>query len=244
MGVHNTEHVDYIKRSHNYFVFYFIADGQRSSHDQGLQMKSKGHVFVVDDDQDIRIHLGDVLKQLGYSVSDFGSALEFLKTANHISPAVLLLDMRMPSMNGLDLQNNLTDMGWQLPVIYMSGESHNQEIIDGMKGGAIDFLWKPFAHTQLVQAIDKGMSLDAHNSQENQRLQKVALLHQSLSLREKHIFALMLLGHGNKAIAAKTGVMADTVKKQRAQVLAKMQVDSLADLLAFCQDFVPENFPQ
>jgi FixJ family two-component response regulator len=88
------------------------------------------------------------------------------------------------------------------------------------------------------------MSLDAHNSQENQRLQKVALLHQSLSLREKHIFALMLLGHGNKAIAAKTGVMADTVKKQRAQVLAKMQVDSLADLLAFCKDFVPENFPQ
>ena len=207
---------------------------------QGKQMNSKGHVFVVDDDQDIRIHLGDVLKQLGYSVSDFGSAIEFSKSARQISPAVLLLDMRMPSMNGLDLQKNLSELGWQLPVIYMSGESHNQEIIDAMKGGAIDFLWKPFAQSQLVQAIDKGMSLDAHNTKQNQRLQQVAFLHHSLSLREKHIFALMLRGYGNKAIAALTGVMADTVKKQRAQVLAKMQFHSLVDLLAFCKDFVPE----
>jgi FixJ family two-component response regulator len=108
-----------------------------------------------------------------------------------------------------------------------------------MKLGVIDFLWKPFTQLQMVQAIDKGLALDAQRHADQLRLQRVASLYEGLSPREQSMFALMLLGHGNKDIAASTGVMADTVKKHRAQVLTKMQVNSLADLLAFCKDFAP-----
>jgi FixJ family two-component response regulator len=206
-------------------------------------MTNKGHVYLVDDDHDIRFNLGDVLRQLGYGVSDFESASLFLLQAQRQSPAVLVLDMRMPQMSGLDLHKTMQEKDWTLPIIYMSGDSQNQEIIDAMKLGAIDFLWKPFAKAQLVQVIDKALLLDANRHANQQRLKRVNELHQVLSPREQSMFALMLLGHGNKDIAAATGLMADTVKKHRAQVLTKMEVDSLADLLALCKDFVPPITP-
>jgi len=202
-------------------------------------MTDKGHVFLVDDDHDIRFHLGDVLRQLGYGVTDHASAAEFLQQARRVSPAVLVLDMRMPQMTGLDLQKTLHEQNWHMPIIYMSGDSQNHEIIDAMKLGAIDFLWKPFTQIQMVQAIDKGLALDTKSHADRQRLQRVTHLYEGLSPREQSMFALMMLGHGNKDIAASTGVMADTVKKHRAQVLNKMQVESLAELLALCKNFLP-----
>lgn len=202
-------------------------------------MNYKGTIYLVDDDVEIRVHLGDLLRQSGYSVADYGSATDFLTLANRISPAVLVLDMRMPVMTGLDLQKALMAQAWNLPIIYMSGESHSQEIIDAMKAGAVDFLWKPFSHSQLLQAVDKGLGLDLNFCQKETRLSKVESLYLTLSSREKLIFSLMLLGHGNKRIAAITDLMADTVKKYRAQVMLKMEVDNLADLLSFCKDFDP-----
>ena len=200
-----------------------------------------GHVYLVDDDHEIRLHLGNMLRQLGYRVSIFHSAVEFLNKAIRTTPSTLVLDMRMPGMSGLELLNALAELNWEIPVIYMSGESHTQEIIDAMKGGAVDFLWKPFSQTQMVDAIEKSLTLDAERSATKKRLTKVNELYQSLSRKEQHIFSLMLLGHGNKSIAAVTGVMPDTVKKHRAQVFEKMQVASLADLLALCKDFVPSQ---
>ena len=107
-------------------------------------MTVRGHVYLVDDDHDIRFHLGDVLRQLGYNVTVHASAAVFLQQTQRMSPAVLMLDMRMPQMTGLELQKALQAQDWHLPIIYMSGDSQNQEIIDAMKLGAIDFLWKPF----------------------------------------------------------------------------------------------------
>ena len=103
-------------------------------------MVSLGHIHLVDDNHEIRLHLGNLLRQLNYGVSTFSSADEFLRTAIKASPSVLLLDMRMPLISGLELHQLLRKQGWINPVIYMSGESHTQEIIDAMKGGAIDFL--------------------------------------------------------------------------------------------------------
>ena len=103
-------------------------------------------------------------------------------------------------------------------------------------GAALVGLGRPL---DAVAAYDKGLALDAQRHADQLRLQRVASLYEGLSPREQSMFALMLLGHGNKDIAASTGVMADTVKKHRAQVLTKMQVNSLADLLAFCKDFAP-----
>jgi FixJ family two-component response regulator len=201
-------------------------------------MNAKGNIFLVEDDHELRLHLGDMLRHLGYEVSSFESATSFLKQAHRCSPAVLILDMRMPQMTGLDLQKALLEKDWDLPIIYMSGESQSQEIIDAMKFGAIEFLWKPFAHSQLTEAIDKGLKIDIEHHDYQQRMFHVDTLHQSLSPREKNMLDLMLSGHGNKHIASATGVMADTVKKYRANILAKMQVNSFAELLALCRDYV------
>jgi FixJ family two-component response regulator len=133
-------------------------------------MTDKGHIFLVDDDQDIRSSLGDLLKHLGYGVSDFASAAAFLQQASRFSPAVLVLDMRMPQMTGLDLQKALLEKDWALPIIYMSGESQSQEIIDAMKFGAIEFLWKPFAHSQLTEAIEKGLKIDTQHYEYQQHV--------------------------------------------------------------------------
>jgi DNA-binding CsgD family transcriptional regulator len=113
------------------------------------------------------------------------------------------------------------------------------EIIDAMKLGAVDFLWKPFDYTQLVQVIDDALRLDVQRTNDQKRLVRVAALHQSLSPREKDIINLMLLGYGNKDIASARSLMADTVKKHRAQIFEKMHVQSLAELLALCKDFIP-----
>ena len=200
-------------------------------------MKAKGHVFIVDDDAEIRLHLGNLLRHVGYSVSDFGSAKEFLATDENLEASVLVLDMRMPIMSGLDLQKSLRAKGSDVPIIYISGESRSQEIIDAMKGGVIDFLWKPFSHNQLVEAIEKGLNLDKQHHKSRKHSKHVEKLYETLSRREKSIFALMLLGHGNKDISAQLSVMPDTVKKYRAQVFEKMQVDNLAALLDLCKGF-------
>ena len=202
-------------------------------------MTNKGHVFLVDDDQDVRLSVADVLIQLGYGVSNFDSATSFLQQAMRCSPAVLVLDMRMPKMTGLDLQKALIEKDWPLPIIYMSGDSQSQEIIDAMKLGAVDFLWKPITHTQLIQVVNKGLKLDAQLHEDQLRLKRVAALQQSLSAKEQEILSLMLLGHGNKAIGIEKNVMPDTVKKHRAHIMAKMEVSSLAELLSLCKDFIP-----
>jgi FixJ family two-component response regulator len=145
--------------------------------------------------------------------------------------------MRMPIMSGLDLQKSLRAKGSAVPIIYISGESRSQEIIDAMKGGAIDFLWKPFSHAQLVEAIEKGLNINDQHHKNLKYSKGVKTLYETLSRREKSIFALMLLGHGNKDIAAQLSVMPDTVKKYRAQVFEKMQVDNLAALLDLCKGF-------
>ena len=200
-------------------------------------MNKGAQVYLVDDDDDIRFHLTDLLHLLNYSVSAFGNAAEFLMGAPPIAPAVLVLDMRMPVMNGLDVQQALKSQGWGLPIVFISGESQSQEIIDAMKGGAIDFLWKPFTHTQLVEVIEKGLNLGEQHDKKRKLAKRVETLYVALSRREKSIFALMLLGYGNKDIAAKVGLMPDTVKKYRAQVLEKMQVENLPALLDFCKGF-------
>ena len=202
-------------------------------------MTNKGHVFLVDDDQDVRLSVADVLIHLGYGVSDFDSAASFLQQALRCSPAVLVLDMRMPKMTGLDLQKALIEKDWPIPIIYMSGDSQSQEIIDAMKLGAVDFLWKPITHTQLIQVVNKGLKLDVQRHEDQLRLKRVAALQQSLSAKEQEILSLMLLGHGNKAIGIEKNVMADTVKKHRAHIMAKMEVNSLAELLSLCKDFIP-----
>ena len=199
------------------------------------------HVYLVDDNADIRFHLKGLLINKGYNVHEFGSAQAFLD--GHVQlehPCVLVLDMRMPKLSGLDLQNHLKQQNIFIPIIFISGESQQQEIIDAMKSGAIEFLWKPFKSDDLVAAIQRGINLDTANTNLNHRKSKLYALQSSLTRQENKIFQLMLKGLGNKDIGKELGIFSDTVKKHRAQVLDKMQVNNLHELLILWEGVEPQ----
>jgi FixJ family two-component response regulator len=196
---------------------------------------SNGHVYVVDDNADLRHYLTDLLRQMGYSVESFDSAQSFLTQSFDIFPAVLVLDVRMPYMSGIELQKEIKAMGRHLPIIFISGESHSEEIIQAMKGQPIEFLLKPFQIQTLIDAIDKGMSLDGLNRQNFTQKNDIRCKWQTLSARERDVFVLMLDGHANKGISERLDILPDTAKKHRANVLQKMETPHLSDLLALCK---------
>jgi FixJ family two-component response regulator len=200
-----------------------------------MNSKSNGHVYVVDDNLDIRLYLTDLLRQMGYSVESFDSAQSFLSQSFDISPAVLVLDVRMPLMSGTELQQTMKDLGRQTPIIFISGESHSEEIILAMKGQPIEFLLKPFQIQTLIDAIDKGLALDGLNRKKFIRKNEIRRKWQTLSAREREVFVLMLDGHANKGISERLDILPDTAKKHRANVLQKMEMPQLADLLALCK---------
>jgi FixJ family two-component response regulator len=200
-----------------------------------MNPKSNGHVYVVDDNLDIRIYLTDLLRQMDYSVESFDSAQSFLAQSFDISPAVLVLDVRMPLMSGTELQQTMKDLGRQTPIIFISGESHSEDIILAMKGQPIEFLLKPFQIQSLIDAIDKGLALDGLNRKNFIQKNEVRRKWQTLSARERDVFVLMLDGHANKGISERLDILPDTAKKHRANVLQKMETPQLADLLALCK---------
>lgn len=199
------------------------------------------HVYLIDDNPAIRLHLKALFVSKGYSVHEFDSAKAFLD--GHIKlehPCVLVLDMRMPKLGGLDLQKHLKLHDIYVPIIFISGESQHQEIIEAMKGGAIEFLWKPFKSDDMLVAIQRGIDLDTANEHLNQRKLKLHSLQSSLTRQENKVFLLMLKGLGNKDTGKVLGIFSDTAKKYRAQVLEKMQVTNLRELLALWQGIEPQ----
>ena len=198
------------------------------------------HVYLVDDNPAIRLHLKALLVSKGYGVHEFDSAQAFLDGQIKLEhPCVLVLDMRMPKLRGLDLQKHLKAQDIFVPIIFISGESQHQEIIDAMKGGAIEFLWKPFKSDDMLAAIQRGIDLDTANEELNQRKLKLHSLQSGLTRQENKVFLLMLKGLGNKDTGKELGIFSDTAKKYRAQVLEKMQVTNLRELLALWQGIEP-----
>ncbi|PIT74748.1 response regulator transcription factor [Limnohabitans sp. G3-2] len=201
-----------------------------------MKPSTHGHVHVVDDNPDIRIYLTDLLRQLGYTVDSYDSAESFLAQSMDIFPAVLVLDVRMPQMSGIELQQAMKAMGRNTPIIFISGESHSQDIIQAMKGQPVEFLLKPFQFPSLIHAIDRGMVLDGVHRETFIRQNDIRRKWQNLSQREREVLVLMLEGHTNKGISELMDILPDTVKKHRAHVLQKMQTPHLADLVAVCKD--------
>ena len=198
------------------------------------------HVYLVDDNPEIRFHLKGLLVQKGYSVYDFDSARTFLDGLEKLEhPCVLVVDMRMPKLSGLDLQHQLKLKNIYIPSIFISGESQPQEIIDAMKTGAIEFLWKPFKSEHLIAALDRGLAIDIENTNIQNRKIKLKAYQAGLSPRENEIFLLMHKGLKNKEIGEKLGVFSDTVKKHRAHILEKMQVTTLHELLTLWEGIEP-----
>lgn len=197
--------------------------------------KRLGHIFLVDDNHDMRFYLSDMLSQMGYTVETYDRAQSFLDRSSDAFPAVVLLDMRMPGLSGLQLQSQLEGVGRKTPIVYISGESDKDEIIEAFRLGAVDFLLKPFTRDKLCLIIDKALALDHERSQAMHSEEALKRSLASLSRREKEIFKLIVRGMTNKGISEVTGIQAGTAKKHRATIYQKLAVNNTAELIAQCK---------
>lgn len=202
-----------------------------------------GHIYLVDDDADLQSHLGTLLQRYGYSVSLYNSAEAFLQQSIEITPAVLLLDVRMPRLSGVELQERLNEIRRGTPVILMSGDCRREQIIEGFRNGAIDFLWKPFPIPKLFEAIDSAIKKDMAREELMRKVHALSQRMEKLTPREHAFMMRMLDGYSNREIAELEGVTADNIKKYRSTILDKMQAETLAELIVMCREagVSPEN---
>ena len=187
-------------------------------------------MILVDDDPSFR-RSTEACCARRYQVQSFASALEFLHSRRPDVPACLVSDVRMPGLNGLDLQRELARAGWQIPIIFISGHGDVPTSVRAMKAGAVDFLSKPFREKDLLDGIEKALERDRVAREERTRLAEVRRNYQSLTPREREVMAHVVSGMLNKQIGAKLNTVEKTVKFHRAHIMEKMGADSLAELV-------------
>jgi FixJ family two-component response regulator len=194
-------------------------------------MNKSGHVYLVDDDASMRTSLCRMLQELGYNVHDFPSAKAFIEHSVPISPAVILLDMQMPDMTGLDLQEELARIGRKTPIVFISGQSHPHQIVKSLKKGALDFLFKPFNLEDLLNSIADAIEFDHRQLKRVSKDVEVKRYFATLTPREKEVCHLLVQGLLNKDIAVRLGTTDATIKVHKARVMEKMRADSLQGLV-------------
>ena len=189
-------------------------------------------VYIVDDDISICESLSSLIRSdgKGVAVEFFTSAQDFLENANLKSSACLILDVRMPGLDGLGLQDHLCELGKRIPIIFMSGSSEVPQVVRAIKKGAVNFLNKPFKDIDLLKAIDEALLQSAISFAEQGNLDQLCACYESLTLRERQIMAEVVKGKLNKSIASDLGVTESTVKVHRHNVMSKMNIKSVPEL--------------
>lgn len=188
-------------------------------------------VFVVDDSPSVRRSLERLIKSVGLKAECFGSAQEYLKRGPHSGPSCMILDMRMPGLSGLELQEALAASSIRIPIIFLTGHANVPESVRAMKAGAVDFIEKPFDDTVLLEAVQKALAEDRGERAKEDELRTIRERMQLLTPREYQVFTLVIRGKLNKQIAYDLGTVEKTIKVHRAQVMKKMQADSVAALV-------------
>ena len=196
---------------------------------------AKPTIYVVDDELSVRKGLGRLLRAAGYHVEAFASAQEFLGRLPDGGLGCLVLDVQMPDLNGLELQQVLVATNRCLPIVFITGHGDVPTSVRAMKAGATDFLSKPFDEKDLLDAIARALEKAERELQASAEAAEVERRLATLTPREREVLLQVLTGHLNKQIAATLGASEKTIKVHRGRVMHKMQVDSVAELVRLCQ---------
>lgn len=191
----------------------------------------QGHIDLVEDNAYLRESLSRVLINEGYTVDTWADAHQFLNHISETVPAVIVTDMRMPELSGLQMHAELLKRGRLRPVIYISGESTVQQTIDAMKLGAADFLVKPFSVDELLQAVAAGMDKDAQKMKSLTAQARAQEAMRALTNREREVFQLLLKGMSNAEIMDAMGISLPTAKQYKSSVMQKLGVRTLSQLM-------------
>jgi len=188
-------------------------------------------IHLVDDDEAIRRSAGFMLKTSGYVVKAYASGVELMKEAKDLAPGCILLDVRMPGMDGLEVQQVLQERGIGFPVIVMTGHGDVGVAVQAMKAGAVDFIEKPFEKATLISAIEEGFSRLEQSGRSQARAEEAKVRLQALTPRERDVLEGLVRGHPNKTIAYDLDISPRTVEIHRANLMSKLGVASLSEAL-------------
>ena len=191
---------------------------------------SQPTVIVIDDDPGMRESISGLIRSVGFQVKTLASVDEFRQAGSPQGPSCLVLDVRLPGQSGLELQRELAANHTQLPIVFITGHGDIPMTVQAMKGGAIEFLTKPFRDQDLLDAVQIGLARDRARLDDEKSMTGLRARFETLTAREREVMAWVVAGRLNKQIAGEMGISEITVKVHRGQVMRKMKASSLPDL--------------